>query len=183
MRHDLRGRTLRRLLWAMLVVLTLAAATGCQAAEEAPAAAKPTALETTAIRVGSETFEVEVAADPETRFRGLSGRDRIDPHGGMLFVLPRPQTFHMVMRDCPNPIDVAFLDAMGRVVAVHEMVPEPPRRSSETPFGYEQRLPAYGSGAAVQFALETAGGRLSELGVKPGDRLHFAAQDWIMRAR
>ena len=89
----------------------------------------------------------------------------------------------MVMRDCPIPIDVAFLDPSGRVVAIHEMVPEPPRQTGESAFTYEQRLPTYGSGVPVQFALETAGGRFAELGVRPGDRLHFSAQDLIARAR
>jgi uncharacterized membrane protein (UPF0127 family) len=159
------------------------AALACSAAEEPQLLKARLQLETTTIRVASESFEVEVATESQSRFRGLSGRAEIDRNGGMLFVLPRPQIFQMVMRDCPVPIDVAFLDSSGRVVAIHEMVPEPPRRSSESPFGYEKRLPMYSSGVAVQFALETAGGRMAELGVKAGDRLHFAAQDWIARAR
>jgi uncharacterized membrane protein (UPF0127 family) len=89
----------------------------------------------------------------------------------------------MVMRDCPVPIDVAFVDAMGRVVAIHEMVPEPPRLADETAARYESRLPEYPSGQPVQFALETAGGRLADLGLEIGDRLHFSAQALVERAR
>jgi len=169
------------LLRRALALACLGLATACSAADDVPPA--PAAPETTPVRVGGEVLTVEVAVDPQTRFRGLSGRDRIDPQGGMLFVLPKPQRMQMVMRDCPVPIDVAFLDATGRVVALHEMVPEPPRKSSETPFAYEQRLPTYGSGEPIQFALETAGGRLAQLGVAQGDRLHFAAQEWLARAR
>lgn len=174
------GRNWARVALAGAVSLV---ALACSASEEPIRVEAESIAETTAVRVAGETFEVEVAADSRTRMRGLSGRSEIARNGGMLFVLPRPQEFQMVMRDCPVPIDVAFLDSGGQVVRIHEMVPEPPRTGSESPFGYEQRLPVYGSGVPVQFALETAGGRFAELGVQPGDRLHFAAQDLIARAR
>jgi uncharacterized membrane protein (UPF0127 family) len=143
----------------------------------------PQAAATTQVVVAGETFEVEVAADPQSRYRGLSGRGVIPPNGGMLFVLPRPEPMSMVMRDCPNAIDVAFIDAMGRVVAIHEMPPEPARRSSESQFEYQRRLPEYPSGAPISFALETAAGRLADLGLKVGDRLHFPAQSLTTQAQ
>jgi uncharacterized membrane protein (UPF0127 family) len=162
---------------ALHAALLLAA---CSAAEEPPATAAPL---TTRVVVAGEVLDVEVALDPPARVRGLSGRAAIPRNGGMLFVLPRPESLTMVMRDCPNPIDVAFIDSLGRVVAIHEMPPEPPRTRGETPFRYEQRLPGYASGQPVQFALETAGGRLAELGLGVGDRVHFDAQSLIERAR
>ena len=147
----------------------------------AAVAARPAAM--ARVVVAGEVFEVEVASDPRSRYRGLSGRTSIPRNGGMLFVLTRPEPMSMVMRDCSNAIDVAFIDAMGRVVAIHEMPPEPPRRSGESPFQYEQRLPEYPSGAPVSFALETAGGRLADLGLEVGDRLHFPAQELITQAQ
>ena len=154
----------------------------CSAGEQTPevAAAAP---ETVAVGVAGETFDVELAAEPAARIRGLSGRESIPRNGGMLFVLPRPLPMRMVMRDCPHPIDVAFADAMGRVVAIHTMVPEPPRSAAETFGHYESRLPEYSSGEPAQFALEVAGGRLAELGLRVGDRLHFPAQELVQRAR
>jgi uncharacterized membrane protein (UPF0127 family) len=89
----------------------------------------------------------------------------------------------MVMRDCPAPIDVAFLDAQGRVVALHSMPAEPPRRPDESPFDYERRLPAYPSRAPAQFAIELAGGRLAQLGVGVGAQLAFDTQALAARAR
>jgi uncharacterized membrane protein (UPF0127 family) len=87
------------------------------------------------------------------------------------------------MRDCPVPIDVAFLDAAGRVVAVHEMQPEEPRRPGESPLAYEARLRFYGSEAPVQFAIETAGGRLRAVGLAPGDRVPLDFRGLSARAR
>jgi uncharacterized membrane protein (UPF0127 family) len=135
------------------------------------------------VALGGETFSLELAADPAARHRGLSGRSAIARNAGMLFVLPHPERFAMVMRDCAEPLDVAFLDARGRVVALHEMRPEPPRRADESPFQYEQRLPSYTSGEPVQFAVETAGGRLRELGIAPGDRIPLDTEGLVRRAR
>lgn len=128
------------------------------------------------VPLGGETFQLELALDAQTRQRGLSGRDSIPRGGGMLFVLPSARPFAMVMRDCPKPIDVAFLDAQGRVMAIHAMAPEPPRKPGEPRIVYESRLPAYPSGVPVQFAIETAGGRLAAVGLAVGDvvRLDFA---------
>jgi len=129
--------------------------------------------ETLWVEIGGEPFELELALDAGSRYTGLSGRSAIDPNGGMLFVDPveRPQA--MVMRDCPMPIDVAFLDASGEVVAIYEMRPELPRRPGESRSEYESRLRVYGSGVPAKFAIETAGGRLSEVGLQEGDRVVF----------
>jgi uncharacterized membrane protein (UPF0127 family) len=135
------------------------------------------------VALGGETFTLELALDPATRQRGLSGRGAIPRSEGMLFVLPTPRPFAMVMRDCPAPIDVAFLDAEGRVVAVYEMAAEPPRAPGESSLAYESRLPIYPSGKPVQFAIETAGGRLAALGVAPGTRVALDLDALVARAR
>jgi len=163
-------------------LLAVALGLACSGSDAPPPASPPPGLEAATVVVAGEAFEVEVAVAPVDRIRGLSGRTAIPRNGGMLFVLPRPGPMSMVMRDCPIPIDVAFIDAMGRVVAIHEMTPEPPRERGESAFRYERRLREYPSGEPVQFALETAGGRLAELELHPGDRLHFAARDLIERA-
>ena len=158
-------------------LLVLAAAHAAVAGGEAP---PPRVVW---VALGGETFSLELAAAPELRRRGLSGRGAIARNGGMLFVLPRPEHFAMVMRDCAEPIDVAFLDTRARVVAVHEMRPEPPRRPDESPFQYEQRLRSYASGQPVQFAVEIAGGRLRELGIAVGDRIPLDTEALVRWAR
>jgi hypothetical protein len=178
-----RCRRTAAAVWLVAAALACsdASPTRTDSSDAAPVTVRPAA--TTRVVVAGETFEVEVAADPRSRYRGLSGRTSIPRNGGMLFVLTRPEPMSMVMRDCSNAIDVAFIDAMGRVVAIHEMPPEPPQRSGESPFQYELRLPEYPSGEPVSFALETAGGRLAELGLAVGDRLHFPAQALITQAQ
>jgi uncharacterized membrane protein (UPF0127 family) len=123
--------------------------------------------------IGGRRFALEVAADPAVMHRGLGGRARIDPQGGMLFVYAAPQPLAFVMRDCPVPIDVAFLDGGRRVIAIREMKPEPPRGPGESDAAYEARLPVYKSPLPAQLAVELAGGRLRELGVRPGDAIEL----------
>ena len=165
-------RTLRPRLLAAVVVLFAAA---CAAAQEK--------AELVWVPLGGETFSLELALDAESRLQGLSGRGVISRRGGMLFVLPRPEHFAMVMRDCPAPIDVAFLDARGQVVEIHEMRPEAPRRPDEAAFEYERRLRPYPSGVPVQFALEVGGGRLREVGLKIGDTIPLDGDGLAARAR
>jgi uncharacterized membrane protein (UPF0127 family) len=190
--HLPRARLWAKTLWAKTgwaktgwAVAACLLALGCGASDQRPvAAAAPAApAETIFLPIGGETFALELALDPATRQRGLGGRGQIPPSGGMFFAFRTPRPLSMVMRDCPEPIDVAFLDAEGRVVAVHTMAAEPPRRPGETAFQYERRLPEYASGAPAQFAVELAGGRLAQLGVGVGSRLVFDAAGLAARAR
>lgn len=140
----------------------------------APEANAQGGLPTREIEIGGERFLLEVAADPASQFRGLGGRTVIPRNGGMLFVNAAPRPLAFVMRDCPIPIDIAYLDADGRVLNVHTMQPEPPRREGESAGAYEARLPGYPSAGPAQFAIELAGGRFAELGVAKGDRIDVA---------
>lgn len=162
------------------VAVTLAALLACPQPEGPGRAGEP---ETVRVEIAGAVFELELALDPAARARGLGGRGSIPRNGGMLFVNARPRPFSMVMRDCLVPIDVAFLDAGGRVLSMHAMAVEPPRRPDEAPEDYEGRLRGYASGAPAQFAVETAGGRLAELGLEVGQRIAFDAGALLWRAR
>lgn len=123
--------------------------------------------------IAGETFFLETALDDETRYQGLSGRKHIEEDGGMIFVFPRSMRLAFVMRDCSIPIDIAYLDGAGRVLTMHEMQPEEPQQANESDWEYEQRLKQYPSRFPAQIAVELRGGRLEELGVQEGDRIHI----------
>lgn len=165
----------RFLLVLALVLLACAEGTDAQPAAQSSASVW--------VSLGGETFTLELAADGQTRRRGLSGRTAIPRNGGMLFVYRRMQPLAMVMRDCSVPIDVAFLDAGGRVVSTAEMQPEPPRGERESRAAYERRLRVYRSAGPAQFAIEVSGGRLRELGVAAGTQLVLDAEALVAAAR
>ncbi|MBL0870283.1 MAG: DUF192 domain-containing protein [Phycisphaerales bacterium] len=182
--------------WAVLraaaaVVMTLAllvfAGVGLSGCEEKAGA------NVGAVKLGGRKFFLELALDPQTRFRGLSERTVIEPDGGMLFVFPPGQVAvqGFVMRDCPIAIDIVYLDPAGRVLAMYEMKPEPPRDASKgegTPADannvtYNARLKQYSSRFPAQFVIELAGGTLKTLNVKEGDLVQFEREEYVRRAR
>ncbi len=171
---------------ATLLLALLPAALGCADGESAPArldSPPPAGPERAEVAIAGRVFRLELALDRPSRYRGLSGRGRIEPEGGMLFVHRSPQPLAMVMRDCPEPIDVAFLDGEGRVLALHAMRVEPPRAPDEGRAEYEARLPVYPSRRPAVFAVEVAGGSLGALGVRVGDRFFFETDAIRARAR
>lgn len=138
------------------------------------------------VTIAGKEFKLELALTDQKRFRGLSGREEIPADGGMLFVFTQPKATHFVMRDCPIPIDIIFLDPTGRVTATHKMVPDEPRGPDEkkltVPYPgapdwtavnekYEDRLKKYPSRYDAQFVIELAGNTLDSLKIKEGDQI------------
>lgn len=136
------------------------------------------------VKIGGESFFLEVAADNKTRMKGLGGRTQIDKDGGMLFVMPEIRRSGFVMRDCPIDIDIIYLSPEGRVLQTYTMKAEPPRGPDEGTVGdtegrdpnsakYESRLKAYDSRYPTEFVIELAGGRINSLKVplKEGDKI------------
>jgi len=74
-----------------------------------------------------------------------------------------------VMRDCPIPIDIVYVDSGGRVIAAHAMVPEEPQREGESDGDYEERLKRYSSRYACDIVIELQGGMIERLGLEEGE--------------
>lgn len=136
-----------------------------------------------AVQMAGETFYLEPALDDSTRVPGLGGREHIDPDGGMIFVFPDLAERGFIMRNCPIPIDIAYVSDTGRIVTMYAMKPEKPRGEDESAWDYETRLKRYSSRFPVRFALEFSGGRLEELGVSVGDVVRFDMDDLKRRAK
>ncbi|MBL0921450.1 MAG: DUF192 domain-containing protein [Phycisphaerales bacterium] len=177
----------RRLIRCGVLIAFCGAPLGaCEAARDpGPAASAPASEQGERVKVGvkGETFRLELALDDATRFKGLGGRTEIAKDGGMLFVFPYAAKQAFVMRDCPIAIDIAYLDSAGRVVMMHEMKPEEPRRAGESDYEYDLRLKKYESRHPAQFVVEVAGGRFREVGLEVGDVLKFDVQGLKARAR
>lgn len=163
-----------------LAVLALVAALACSCGD---AGTSDDGVERMKVVIAGETFRLEIADEDDERVLGLSYRESIDERGGMIFVFPRDVRMEFVMRHCLVDIDIAYLDASGRVVKVHEMVVEPPQGENESDFDYDRRLKRYRSRFDARFAVEVAGGTLRALGVEAGDRFEFDTEGLKARAR
>jgi uncharacterized protein len=158
-----------RILALFLPLLLGLAVCGCTASNSA-APSKP---RTEKVVIGGETFELELAADPESREKGLMHRTHIPDRGGMLFVFPDNQVRTQVfwMGHCLVDMDIIFLDRRGGVTATHRMKAQPPQRPDETDDQYRARIPHYSSGYPAQFAIELQAGSLDRLNVRVNDRI------------
>ena len=120
---------------------------------------------------------IELAVTAREQEKGLMDRDTLPPGGGMLFVYPGETFLYFWMKNCRMDIDVAFLDAEGRVVGLQRMPREESRRPGESLDDYERRLHIYTSERPARYALELAGGQLEVLKVRLGDRIDVRARE------
>jgi uncharacterized membrane protein (UPF0127 family) len=147
-------RTILRL-FPLLAVLALAVV-------PRPAAALPNLpVETITIdtKNGPHSFSVEVAADDESRERGLMYRTSMAPDAGMLFDFKTPQPVSFWMENTVIPLDMLFVRADGTVARI---------KANATPYSREN-IP---SGEAVELVIELNGGRAAALGITEGARVH-----------
>ena len=145
----------RRLLLASLVVALLLTAClpllrGQHPPDEAAAALVP-------LTVGEHTLMVERATNRASRHRGLMFREHLPDGQGMLFVWHQDAHYSMWMKNTFIPLDVAFIDAQGRITNIMTMQPETtdPHTASQP----------------VRFALEVNAGWFERHGIEPGHKV------------
>lgn len=109
------------------------------------------------IRIGPHVFQVEVAATPQQRERGLMGRTRLPENGGMLFVFDATRRHCFWMRNTPLPLSIAFIDEDGRISNIADMQPRTDILHCPT--------------TAIRYALEVSQGRLAQRGIVAGDQV------------
>ncbi|MFS8151861.1 DUF192 domain-containing protein [Halomonas profundus] len=124
-------------------------------------------MQTLALAIHSEggphRLEVEVAETASQRQRGLMGRESLPEKSGMLFRFENEQSANNAfwMYRTLIPLDIAFIDSDGRIVAINTMQPCESSSPSD--------CPSYPAGAAYHSALEVNGGYFAERGIKVGD--------------
>lgn len=111
------------------------------------------------------TLAVDVADTPERRALGLMDRPSLGADQGMIFLYPEVQdsAAGFWMFRTLLPLDIAFVDSAGSVVAVRTMDP------CESP--NPEFCPTYSPGARYQSALEVNRGFLAEHGIQVGDQV------------
>ena len=156
--------------WLAIAALALA----CTAAGKAPAAkvTDPAAKNYVSPKLprghvtlhdaygGAHRLEVEIAADDDSRERGLMWRTSLAPGTGMLFVFPGEAEHSFWMKNTLIPLDMLFIGADGRIVGIVQNA-EP------------QSLDTRDVGAPSQYVLELPGGWTMKNGVRSGSKVEF----------
>jgi len=106
------------------------------------------------LRIGQQLFQVEVAATPRERERGLMTRKQLPANGGMLFVFEQAAPHCFWMHNTPLPLSIAFIDSQGRIVNLDDMQP----RSDAL----------HCAEANVRYALEVAQGDFARRNITAG---------------
>jgi uncharacterized membrane protein (UPF0127 family) len=161
-----------------LFLLSLAWATfllgGCAKEESQPAADKgsspvatrpaiPTSLpRTITMKIGSDTFNLEVAANEHDRAQGLMYRQSMPLDHGMIFVFSNEQERVFWMRNTLIPLDIIYVNAGGRVVSIKQGVPL-------------QEEPTIPSEAPMKWAIELNEGVAGATGLTVGNKLNIPA--------
>ena len=111
-----------------------------------------------ATQAGEHLFRAELATTPAEQSQGLMYREHLKPDAGMLFVFQPPRRVGFWMKNTLIPLDMLFVDAGGRIVAIEAEV---------APHSLDSR----GPGVPVAAVLEINGGLAERLGIRVGDRL------------
>jgi uncharacterized membrane protein (UPF0127 family) len=119
-------------------------------------------LEQTEVRAetasGTHRFKVWIAADDESRERGLMHVRRLPSDRGMLFVFDEPRSVAFWMKDTYVSLDLVFIGPDGGVVNI-------------APHAQPLSLDPIFSAAPVSFVLELAAGTAAGIRLTTGDRI------------
>jgi uncharacterized membrane protein (UPF0127 family) len=140
-----------------LTVLLLLACTG-------QGLACPVANKYIRITASGHELNTEVATNHAGHMCGLAFRRDLPADHGMLFVYEQNQIIGFWMKDTYIHLSIAFLDADGKILEIHDMDPRYPTRR------YISKLPA-------RYALEVNQGWFSKNGIKAGNRIDLDLQN------
>ncbi len=109
---------------------------------------------------GVHSVDVEVAATPESRTRGLMWLRQLAAGQGMLFVFPQDEVQSFWMRNTLISLDMLFIDSAGHIVGVIERA-EP------------RSLTSRSVGVPGRYVLEVPGGWCQTQGITRGGSVQF----------
>lgn len=138
---------------------TTTPATASAPATATEPATKPVAFESTTMTLKGKAFSIEVAQSTEQTERGLMYRDSMAEDHGMLFVMPRLDTWEFWMHNTRIPLDIIFIDRSGQVVEIHQR-----KAMDDTSMG-----PA----RPVQYVIELNMGTAQKIGLRRGDTVEL----------
>jgi uncharacterized membrane protein (UPF0127 family) len=138
-------------LFAVLIAALLASM-GAASADEKCAAAQAKQ-----VRIGAQSFAVEVAASFAERARGLSGRSGLAPGTGLWFVFPAADIHGFWMQGMRFPIDLIWVSPELKVSGAISLQP-----------CADKSCPVHYPPSRVAYVLEVNAGEFTG---KPGDRV------------
>ncbi len=85
-----------------------------------PTAAQPK-LKTLQIFLGPEKLDAEMALSPQQQMIGMMFRTNLTDSDAMIFVFPYPYRASFWMKNCPESLSAAYIDADGVIQEIHHL--------------------------------------------------------------
>lgn len=119
------------------------------------------------VTVGDTSFFVDVAATPDERAQGLSGRESLDPMSGMLFLYPTGTPYSYWTKGMLFSIDILWIGSDCKIV---EITPDLPPAPQGTP---DIEIVRVNPRVGASHVLELAAGVSNSHGLNTGDEVRF----------
>ena len=142
---------------ALVRSLVLALALAAPSCKSEPEQKPPADAYTIEMKIGDQTFRLEIADTVRKQQLGLMHRKSMPADHGMIFVFPDERERSFWMKNTHIPLDIIYADSRGKVISVKPMKP-----LDESP------VPSDGD---ARYAVELNQGTAKRIGVKPGDVL------------
>ena len=110
-------------------------------------------------------IDVELAITPDKQAQGLMYRSHMADSLGMLFIMPSVSKHAFWMKNTLIPLDIAFIDSIGRIDTIYR---------DAAPLS-ERSLP---SRRRVQFVIEVNSGFCNKNGIKEGDLISYRVMNY-----
>lgn len=140
---------------------------GCSLDPKAPAAKTASTVQNASqitlypLKLSDQEIDVELACSVEEQSKGLMFRSELPQNQGMLFVFPQERTLSFWMKNTLIPLDIAYIDAQGKIIDIQQMQP--------------QTTTAHPSKAPAKYALEMNQHWFKENKIEPGTVLTLPA--------
>ena len=172
--RDCTGSVMRYSRIAFALVACIPVASACRQSDaDVVQGAQVVAFDTATVHLSAGrdtvTIRAEVARTPQQKTMGLMERRSLAEDAGMLFVYEeeQPADAGFWMYRTRIPLDIAFADSLGRIVAIRRMEP----CNAQLIAG----CPSYAPEHPYRVALEVNAGLLARRGVMVGSRLWSSA--------
>jgi len=115
------------------------------------------------VKVGDKIFEVEIANTAQSRYRGLSGREKLGENQGMLFVFDDLEVRNFIMREMNFSLDMVWIKN-NEVVGCSQNVQI---------LDEEGKFIRMNSGGEINYVLEVNAGECEKNSIREGSKFEM----------
>lgn len=122
-----------------------------------------TKFETTEIKIGTDTYSIEIAKSTSQLSLGLGNRQTLCAKCGMLFIFPFEGVLPFWMKDTLISLDMIWINSNNKIVSIQTALIEPDKSNLQ--------LQVYKNDQPAKYVIELNAGIAKEINLKVGDTI------------